>query len=524
MGRLVSFAGILVLLGIGYACSTDRRRIPWRVVVLGTLLQVWLALFLVRTEWVRPAATATAAVCLLALLAPRLLARLPEGLPEFGRLVALCLGALGAAIVLAETCLLAGRSLVTVVVVAAALGVVLVARRSPTARQVVLFGAALGGLVAVPALLWTGGLPRDFVYRALDGVGDAVLWVIGFAGVGAEFVFGGLVRDRPFVFAIDVAAIILVFSSLMSVLYYVGVLPWIVGLMGRLLHRALGVSGAEALATAANIFVGQTEAPLLVRPYLARMTRSEITALMTGGFATIAGSVFGVYLRFLEDAGLGRGAVDLVAASVMSAPAAFVFAKLFVPETEVAETRGGAEVSREQVGTSFLDALASGVTAGVRLAVNVAAMILVFYALIQMLDAAVGLLARQVDPGSRLAFEDLYAYPFAPLAWLMGVPPDECLRVGQLLGTKTIFNEFFAYQDLGGMIQKGELSTRSAVLSTYALCGFANFMSIGVQIGGLSALAEGRRPDFVRVALRAMVAGSLACQLTACIVGVVGSF
>jgi CNT family concentrative nucleoside transporter len=514
MERLVSLFGILVLLGIGYACSTDRKRIPWRVVILGTLLQAWLALFLVRPEWVRLAATLTSAACLAALL-------LPRALGEFAGLVARGLGVAGAAVVLWEACRHVDKPWFMGAALALVLGVVLLPARP---RALALLAASYAGLLAVPVLLWAGPLPRDFVYRALSGVAAGISGVAGFAKAGAAFVFGGIVREGPFVFAIDVTAILLVFSSLMSVLYYAGVLPRIVGFLGRVLHKGLGVSGAESLATAANVFVGQTEAPLLVRPYLARMTRSEIMALMTGGFATIAGTVFAVYVGFLEGAGLARGGADLICASVMSAPAAFVFAKLFVPETEVAETREGAEVSRERIGTSVLDALANGVTQGIRLAVNIGAMILVFVALIAMLDAVVVFVAREVSPGSNLTFRALYAWVFAPLAWLIGVPPADCLRVGELLGTKTIFNEFLAYRDLGAMVEAGAISTRSAVLSTYALCGFANFGSIGVQLGGLSALAPERRPDFARLALKAMVAGALACQLTACIVGVIGEF
>lgn len=519
MERLVSFAGILVLLGIGYAFSSDRRRIPWRVVILGILLQAWIALFIVRPAWSPVAATATSLVCLLALLAPRLFARLPEGLPEFSRLVAEGLGVVGAAVVLFVTGHAHGR-LVALAAIAAGVVLVLLWRRLPA----VLLGTTVGGLVSVPALLWFGALPEDFVFRALDGVGKAVLKVTEFARVGRDLVFGGIVRDSPFVFAIDVTAILLVFSSLMSLLYYLGILQRVVGFLGRVLHRGLGVSGAESLATAANVFVGQTEAPLLVRPYIARMTRSELMALMTGGFSTIAGTVFAIYVGYLESAGLKRAAADLICASVMSAPAAFVFAKLFLPETEPAETRGGAVASGERGATSVLDALANGTTAGLRLAVNVGAMILVFVALTAMLDAAVVFLARQVSPGSSIDFGTVYACVFAPFAWLMGVPWDDGLLVGRLLGTKTIFNEFLGYRELGRMVEAHAISTRAAVLSTYALCGFANFGSIGVQIGGLSALAPERRADFARIALRAMVAGALACQLTACIVGVLGDF
>jgi CNT family concentrative nucleoside transporter len=515
MERLVSFLGILVLLGIGYACSADRRRIPWRVVIMGTLLQAWIALFLVRPEWVNRGATWTSAVCLLALFAPRLFG----SLAEFLRLCAQGLGVLGVAIAVAEACRHVGEAWCTGLAVLAVLGVVFL---PPRVRTPLLRVLSVIGLLAVPALLLAGPMPEDFVYRALSGAAVAISGVAGFAKVGARFVFGGITVESPFVFAIDVTAILLVFSSLMSVLFYLGVLQRIVGFLGRVLHRGLGVSGAESLATAANVFVGQTEAPLLVRPYLARMTRSEIMALMTGGFATIAGTVFAVYVGFLESAGLKRGGADLICASVMSAPAAFVFAKLFLPETEVAETAEGAQVSRERIGTSLLDAITNGVTAGVRLAVNIGAMILVFVALIAMLNWAVVSVVRYVVPGSTIDFGTLYAYVFWPFAWLMGVRAEDCLEVGRLLGTKTIFNEFLAYKDLGAMVKGGEISTRSAVLSTYALCGFANFGSIGIQIGGLSALAPERRPDFVRLAFRAMVAGSLACQLTACIVGVMG--
>lgn len=280
------------------------------------------------------------------------------------------------------------------------------------------------------------------------------------------------------------------------------------------------MSGAESLATASNIFVGQTEAPLVIRPYLAKMTESEVMALMTGGFATIAGSVLGAYVKFFESVGFTRGPVDLIAASVMSAPAAFVFAKIFVPETQTPETAGAADLPSDRIGRSFLDALTGGVAAGLRLAVNVMAMVLVFKALISLLDTGVSALATRLVPGSELTATKLYAWAFTPFAWLMGVPPHDCVAVGELLGTRTIFNEFIAYQRLQEMIARGEIGARASMLSVYALCGFCNFMSIGIQIGGLSGLAPEQRPKFLKLALRAMVAGAFACQLTACVVGI----
>jgi CNT family concentrative nucleoside transporter len=508
MERFAPLLGLLVLLGIGYLCSTDRRRVPWRLVGAGTGVQVYLALFLVRADWV-PWMLSAAAAAVVGILI--LSGRFGEG--SFWVLAAQSLGWLGVLTTLVHALSL-GFVAFGLLLLAVAVAVPFV----PAPREAFRSGGAIGGSLAVVALVWAGGLPHDFLFRGLMGVGAGIYWLVGRAGDGAGFVFGGLERG-PFVFAIDVGAIILLFSALTSALYYVGVLPRVVGLLARLLHRALGVSGAESLATASNVFLGQTEAPLVVRPYLARMTRSEITALMTGGFATIAGSVFGAYVKMLAEAGFERGAADLIAASVMSAPAAFVFAKLFVPETEAAETAEGAAVSREEMGTSLLDSLAKGVTAGTRLAVNVIAMLLVFWALIAMLDRGVGWASGLF--GGDLTFRQLYAPLFAPLAFLMGVPWTDCWAVGELLGTKTIFNEFIAYQDLGTKIRDGTIGERSAILSTYALCGFANFMSIGVQIGGLSALAPGRRADFVRLAFRAMVAGTLACQMTACIVAVV---
>jgi CNT family concentrative nucleoside transporter len=253
------------------------------------------------------------------------------------------------------------------------------------------------------------------------------------------------------------------------------------------------------------------------------MTQSEIMALMTGGFETIAGSVLGAYVAMFDRAGVARGAADLIAASVMSAPAAFVFAKLMVPETGESETAKGAPLPRDAVGTNVLDALAGGVTAGLKLAVNVVAMLLVFYALIKMLDVSVsGICGWFGRPD--IDFSLIYSCLFAPFAFLIGVPWHDCVAVGQFLGTKTIFNEFIAYDQLTAAMETQRIGMRSGILATYALCGFANFMSIGIQIGGLSQLAPGRRSDYSRLALRAMVAGALACQLTACIVGVLGEF
>jgi len=511
--RLASLVGIVALFAIAWAGSDDRARIRWRIPIVGTLLQLWLALFIVQTPLV-PWLVGFASAAGIALLALDTM-RPAEGVAAP---VARTFGLLAIAVL---AVLEATRRSGALAAVWGLYFLLLVTGRPR--RSLVNLGAFIG-YVAICAMLFLGELPRDFVFRGLTGIGAAVSWVIGFAGAAADQIFGTLRRDGGFVFAIEVGSIILVFSALMSLLYHVGILPRVVAILAKAMRRTMGVSGAEALAASANIFVGQTEAPLVIRPYLPRMTRSEVMALMTGGFATIAGSVMGAYIGFFDHVGFSRGAADLIAASVMSAPASLVFAKILVPESGTPETLGGADLRHEPLGSSLLDTLVEGVGAGLRLAVNVIAMLLVFHALIAMLNAGVNFGANVLFPGSEVTAQTLYARLFSPVAWLLGVPWKDCLAVGELLGTRTIFNEFLAYERLAGMIRAGEIGARSAVLSVYALCGFCNFMSIGIQIGGLSGLAPGQRPLFVRVALRAMLAGTLACHLTAALVGVVGSF
>ncbi|MEE8104436.1 MAG: nucleoside transporter C-terminal domain-containing protein [Planctomycetota bacterium] len=528
MERFAALLGIAVFLGGAYLLSKDKKRVPWRLVGIGVGMQLFLAVFLVRDEWVPALCYVMCAAAALAqvvgLIRRRPLARdfLANGFGVLAMWIAwICVGIHAYARWGDDPDQIWRRLLMVAAFALGAVGI-------PSSRGASRRAISLAGCAALPALLtgFAGAplLPRQFGFLALQGVGDAVLWVVGFAKGGANMVFGGLPQAGGFVFAIEVGSIILVFSALMSLLYHIGFLPWLVGMFARMLHRTLGVSGAESISAAANVFVGQTEAPLVVRPYLARMTESETMALMTGGFATIAGSVLGAYISVLDNAGLQRGAADLIAASVMSAPAAFVFAKILVPETGTPETIEGAKVNKEETGRNVLDALSLGVTAGTRLAVNVIAMLLVFYAFVYLFDAAFSWIGSEIMGMEGWTFRSVFGHVFAPFAFLMGTPVEDCVNVGQLIGTKTVFNEFAAYDELGKMIQNGEIGTRAQVLSTYALCGFANFMSIGIQIGGLSPLAPNNRPLYARLALKAMFAGALACQLTACIVSVIGQF
>ncbi len=351
---------------------------------------------------------------------------------------------------------------------------------------------------------------------------DAVDRLLAFSRAGASFVFGRLATDPlsfGVIFAFQVLPSILFFSALMSLLYHLRVMPWVIQNMGRLLSKVLGTSGAESFSTVADIFVGQTEAPLVIRPYLAKMSVSELNACMVAGFATTAGGVLAAYVAMLGAAVPGI-AGHLIACSVMSAPASLVIAKLMLPENDMTYLEREASVNLPSAAENVLDAIAQGTTDGIRLAVNVGGMLVVFLALTAMLNATLGYVGGWF--GHPLSLEQLFGWAFAPLAWVMGVPSADVTKVAQLLGQKTVLNEFVAYSHMAEMLNKDPhwLSERGRVITAYALCGFANFGSIGIQIGGYSGLAPERRGDISRLALRAMLGGLLATCLVACVAGV----
>ena len=362
-----------------------------------------------------------------------------------------------------------------------------------------------------------------------EGVNLFFAQLQSFATSGAEFLFGmegeGEAGSRTSQlltsFAFSVLPMIIFFAALMSVLYYLGVMQWVVKWLARLMQVILGVSGAESLSAAANVFVGHTEAPLVIRPYIATMTKSELNAVMVGGFATISGGLLAAY------AGMGIDPGHLLTASVISAPAALLIAKVMQPEFEVSETMGSVtiDVSREAV--NVIEAAATGASEGMKLALNIAAMLIAFLALIAMLDAllgGLGILCGQVgaDGVSLWSLSKLLGFLFAPLAWLMGIEKQDCLHAGHLLGLKTVANEFVAFELLGrwGTVESDvQLSERSTRILTYALSGFSNFGAIGIQIGGIGGIAPQRRSDLAKLGLRAMVGGALACGMTACVAG-----
>lgn len=334
--------------------------------------------------------------------------------------------------------------------------------------------------------------------------------VLGFTMAGAQFVFGGLtdVESMGMIFAFVVLPTIIFTSALMAILYHIGVMEKVVKLFAVVMMKLMKTSGAESLAAAANIFAGQTEAPLVILPYLKNMTRSELMALMTGGMATVAGGVLVAFVSMGFDGG------HLLAASVMSAPAALALAKIMVPETQESVTAGTLKVHFPKTSNNIIDAAVVGTSDGLKLALNVAAMLLSFIALIALCNGILGWAGGFVGM-ENLTFEMIMGYVFAPFAFLMGIPWSECLFVGNLLGKKLILNEFVAYVDLKSTMD--QLSPRTVVIATYALCGFANFASIGIQVGGIGALVPERRKELASLGMKALIAGTLACMMTACI-------
>ncbi|MEW6282344.1 MAG: nucleoside transporter C-terminal domain-containing protein, partial [Candidatus Eremiobacterota bacterium] len=396
------------------------------------------------------------------------------------------------------------------------LGWLLSDNRKRIAWKVVLWGTVLQFVFALLVLKTDPG-------QALFGWFNSVMVnLLGYTKHGSDFVFGPLGdpgKMGGFVFATIVLPTIIFFSSLMSVLYYLGIMQRVVEGIAKVMVRFLGTSGAETLCAAANIFVGQTEAPLMIKPYMERLTRSEYMVVMTSGFATIAGGVMGTYAIMLSMVPDAAG--HLLAASVMSAPAAILFAKLMVPETEDPVTHGVVKIETERKEANVIDAAAAGASQGLMLALNVGAMLIAFIALVHLVDGILGW-AGGLAGAKEFGLDDIFKVVFAPFALLMGVPMRDAFTVGDWLGQKLVINEFFAYLSMSTRLGTAEppVSARSAIIALYALCGFSNFSSIGIQLGGIGGLAPSRRGDMARLGLIALTAGSLACFQTAAIAGV----
>jgi CNT family concentrative nucleoside transporter len=370
----------------------------------------------------------------------------------------------------------------------------------------------------------------------MDGLASAFVWVVDFAAEGAGFVFGGLATNRAafgFIFAFSILPTIIFFSALTSALYYLGVLQKVVYGIAWVLSRTMKLSGTESLSAAANIFVGQTEAPLMVKPYLERMTKSEVLCVMIGGMANTAGGVLAGYVGLLGGASEESRkffALHMLIQSIISAPAAIVVAKILYPQTE--EIDQNLNVSKEQIGTNLLDAICVGTTDGLKLALNVGAMLIAFTSLVALCNGMISSTlgnwfglnawAASISGGQYHLFNLQFMLGLigTPFAWLIGVDSGQLFLAGQLLGEKTVLNEFVAYSSMAKLKDTGVLHDPRAILVlTYALSGFSNIVSIGIQVGGISALAPGQRENLARLGWRALLGGSIACFLTACVAG-----
>jgi CNT family concentrative nucleoside transporter len=358
-------------------------------------------------------------------------------------------------------------------------------------------------------------LRTDVGQRLFAFVGDLIKQLLEFSFKGSEMVFGGLGikggGSFGFIFAFQVLPTIIFIAALFAILYHLGVMQVVVKAFAKVMTALMGASGAESLNVAASIFMGQTEAPLTVRPFLNRMTQSELMCVMTSGMAHISGGIMAAYIAF------GMDAKHLLAAVIMTAPGTILLAKIFVPETETPETAGTVKLDVPRTDANIIGAAARGTGEGLHLAMNVAAMLVSFLALVALFNAILGGLGSLVGRPD-LSMEMLLGYAFQPLAILMGVPFKDSQAIGSLLGTRMVLNEFVAYSQLGPM--KASLDPKSFVIATYALCGFANFGSIGIQIGGIGALAPERKHDLARFGLRALLAGTFANFMTACIAGI----
>jgi len=391
--------------------------------------------------------------------------------------------------------------------------------------------------LAFQLVIAVGVLKISFIQTAFEFIGQKFIDLLEYTRAGSEFLFGGImdINSYGFIFAFQVLPTILFFSALTSVLFYLGIIQKIVKLMALLLTKILGISGAESLSVAGNIFLGQTEAPLLIKAYLEKMNKSEMLLVMIGGMATVAGAVLAAYIGFLggDDPVLRlKFAKHLLAASVMAAPGAIVISKILYPQTE--EVNTDVKVSSEKIGSNLLDAIANGTTEGLKLAVNVGAMLLVFVALIAMINGLLGWagditsINEWVASNSsypKLSLEAILGTVFAPLMWLIGIAKEDVMMMGQLLGIKLAASEFVGYiqlADLKDVTSATHLTyNKSIIMATYMLCGFANFASIGIQIGGIGSLAPGQRKTLSQFGMKALIGGTIASLISATIAGMI---
>jgi CNT family concentrative nucleoside transporter len=465
MERFTALIGFFGILAIAYLLSTDRKAIKWRPVVWGLVLQIIVAIFVLKGTQIAD------------MLAP----------------IALPLERWGAALIFIVVAILVAQ----------------VAKRiAPGARKALWIAFGVFALYLFLAF--------NLLAYLFETMKHIVNSLIGYTQVGSEFVFGELGKGNSsigFVFATQVLPTIIFIASIFAILYYLGVMQLVVKFFAKIMSRFMGASGAESTSVAASIFMGQTEAPLTIRPFLPDMTRSELMTIMTAGMAHISGGIMAAYVLVAK-----VDVIHLLTAVIMTAPGAIMMSKIVVPETEVPKTGGDVEVVVPQQDVNVIDAAGRGAIEGLHLSLNVAGMLIAFIALVALVNGIFGWTHGQI-PWFPDSLDRLLGWIFAPIAWAMGVSWKDTLTVGNLLGTRMVLNEFVAFARLGEPGVGSSLDPRSFVITTYALCGFANFSSIAIQIGGIGSLAPTRRGDLARLGMRAMLAGTLANFLTATIAG-----
>lgn len=394
--------------------------------------------------------------------------------------------------------------------------------------KLVITGVLMQFALGILILKWSYG---RFLFNQFS---DLITTALSYTLDGTKFLFGNLLDTNSigFIFALQVLPTIIFVSALMAILYHIGIMEVVVSFIAKIMLKLLGTSGAESLAAAANIFVGQTEAPLIIKPYLKEMTRSELLTVMVGGMASVSGGVLAGYIALGLDAG------HLISASLMSAPASLVIAKIIVPETDHPKTMGTVQTKLDAIDSNLIDAASRGTSEGLGLAMNVGAMLLSFTAIVALLNGGLGGLGHLINSGitgishffgtsssgfaflNHLSLETILGTIFSPIAWIMGVPAQDMFIAGNLLGQKTILNEFYAYSHLGEILKAGQISERTTIILTYALCGFANLASIGIQVGGIGNLVPEKRPVIAELGIKALIGGTVAAFMTATVAGI----
>ena len=394
------------------------------------------------------------------------------------------------------------------ILVLLAIAVAMSNNRKSIPWRLVIWGLGLQLIFAIIILKTPIGQP---FFGAVD---TAIKKLLSFSDAGSDFLFksfsAGVVEAPLMNFAFRLLPTLIFFSSLITVLYHFGIIQFIVKWVARAMQMTMRTSGSETLSVSANIFVGQTEAPLMVRPFVSKMTKSELMAVMVGGFATVAGGIMAMYVKILAD--IPGIAGHLMAASIMSAPAALVIAKIIYPETESSDTMDDLKIVLEKKDDNAMEALSRGATDGMKLAANVGAMLIAFVAMIALVNGILGVMD--------LSLQQILGWIFSPLAWVMGIPWHEAGTMGTLMGEKLVLTELIAYGDLAELRATNSISDRSAIIASYALCGFANFASVGIQLGGIGGIAPERRKDLAKLGLKAMFGGALASWITATLAGI----